>query len=128
MVALLVEHQFQQVFNFSDEGKFRVLCFQLEIVMQVFLPDLHQHLKKNKVPTDIYASNWFITMFSNDLPFDMAPSVLDVYLLEGHKGLLRISLSLLCFLKNSLLTLQYDDLMVFLSHPHAREEAFHALD
>ena len=99
MVALLVEHQFQQVFNFADEGKFRVLCFQLEVVMQVFLPDLHQHLKKNKVPTDIYASNWFITMFSNDLPFDMAPSVLDVYLLEGHKGLLRISLSLLFFLK-----------------------------
>ena len=96
--------------------------------MQVFLPDLHQHLKNNKIPTDIYASNWFITMFSNDLPFDMAPSVLDVYLLEGHKGLLRISLSLLCFLKHSLLTLQYDDLMVFLSHPHAREEAFHGLD
>ena len=116
------------MFNFADEGKFRVLCFQLEVVMQVFLPDLHQYLKKNKVPTDIYASNWFITMFSNDLPFDMAPSVLDVYLLEGHKGLLRISLSLLYFLKSTLLTLQYDDLMVFLSHPHAREEAFTALD
>ena len=128
MVSLLVEHKFQQIFNFSEDGKFRVLCFQLEVCMQVYLPELHQHLKNNKIPTDIYASNWFITMFSNDLPFDMAPSVLDVFLLEGHKGLLRISLSLLLFLKQIIMSLNYDDLMVFLSHSHAREEAFQSLD
>jgi len=82
---------------------------------------VHEHLTKLKVPTDIYASNWLITMFTNDLPFDMAPSVLDVYLLEGYKGLLRISLSILAFLKNDLLKLEFDELMVFLSHPNARE-------
>ena len=67
-------------------------------------------------------------MFTNDLPFDMAPSVLDVYLLEGHKGLLRISLSILSFLKTDLLALPYDELMVFLSHPNARTAAFRNLD
>ena len=67
-------------------------------------------------------------MFSNDLPFDMAPSVLDVFLLEGHKGLLRISLSLLVFLEKTLMSLCYDDLMVFLSHSNAREETFQSLD
>ena len=67
-------------------------------------------------------------MFTNDLPFDMAPSVLDVYLLEGHKGLLRIALSILTFLKRELLSLQYDELMVFLSHPNARASSFRDLD
>ena len=67
-------------------------------------------------------------MFTNDLPFDMAPSVLDVYLLEGYKGLLRISLSILAFLKKELLSLQYDELMVFLSHPNARTSLFRDLD
>lgn len=80
------------------------------------------------MPTDIYASNWFITMFTNDLPFDMAASVLDVYLLEGHKGLLRIALSILSFLKAELVSLPYDELMVFLSHPNARESSFRELD
>ncbi len=93
------------MFNFLSEGTFRVLCYQLEVLTQVHLPDLHEHLARLKIPTDIYASNWFITMFTNDLPFDMAPSVLDVYLLEGHKGLLRIALSILTFLKSELLTL-----------------------
>ena len=87
----------------------------------MYLPDLHDHFSKQNIPTDIYASNWFITMFTNDLPFDMAPSVLDVYLLEGHKGLLRIALSILKFLRAELLQLQFDELMVFLSHPNARE-------
>lgn len=97
--------------------------------MQVYLPELHAHLlSKNRIPTDIYASNWFITMFTNDLPFDMAASVVDVYLLEGHKGLLRIALSILAFLKHELLALPYDELMVFLSHPHARANFFRNLD
>ena len=77
----------------------------MEVLTQVYLPDLHEHFTKQKIPTDIYASNWFITMFTNDLPFDMAPNVLDVFLLEGHKGLLRIALSILSFLKTELLGL-----------------------
>ena len=67
-------------------------------------------------------------MFTNDLPFDMAANVLDVYLLEGHKGLLRIALSILSFLKSELIVMGYDELMVFLSHPNSREQAFHQLD
>ena len=98
------------------------------MLTSVYLPELHEHLSKNRIPTDIYASNWFITMFTNDLPFDMAASVLDVYLLEGHTGLLRIALSILTFLKHELLALQYDELMVFLSHPNARPRQFRNLD
>ena len=128
MISLLCEHKFRHVFNFQSDGTFRVLCFQLEVLTQVYLPELHEHLSKHKIPTDIYATNWFITMFTNDLPFDMAPSVLDVYLLEGHKGLLRIALSILAFLKSELLNLPYDELMVFLSHPNARETIFRSLD
>ena len=68
-------------------------------------------------------------MFTNDLPFDMAANVLDVFLLEGDKGLLRIALSLLSFFQQELLNLtQYDDLMVFLSHPNAREAVLRQLD
>ena len=115
MISLLCDHQFLQVFNFQKDGMFRVLCFQLEILIQVYIPDLYKHFLDNKVPTDIYASNWFITMFSNDLPFEMAPNVLDVYLLEGKKGLLRIALSLLLFMKNDLMFLNNDDLLVCMS-------------
>jgi hypothetical protein len=81
------------------------------------------------IPTDIYASNWFITLFCNDLPFDMTPSIIDVYLLEGNKGLLRVALGLLSLLQEDLLEMTaYEDLMVFMSHPSAREEIFKRVD
>lgn len=81
------------------------------------------------IPTDIYASNWFITLFSSDLPFDVTPAVIDVFLLEGTKGLLRIALGLLCFLQEDLLKMKgYDELMEFMSHSSAREEIFKRID
>lgn len=128
LISLLYEHKFRHVFNFLSEGTFRILCFQLEVLTQVYLPDLHEHLCRSKVPVDIYASNWFITMFTNDLPFDMVASVLDVYLLEGYKGLLRIALSILKFLKEQMLGLQDDELMVFLSSSNAQGTLFRNLD
>ena len=82
-------------------------------------------MRKYKVPTDIYASNWFLTMFSNDLPYDVLPSVLDVFLIEGYKGLIRIALSLLNLMETALLDIKsYEEIMEFLSHPQKREKLF----
>ena len=59
----------------------------------------------------------------------MTPSIIDVYLLEGNKGLLRIALGLLWFIQDELLEMKsYDDLMVFMSHSSAREEIFKKID
>ena len=58
----------------------------------------------------------------------MTPAVIDIYLLEGKKGLLRIALGLLSFLEDEILRMKYDDLMVFMSHPSAREEIFKKVD
>ena len=92
------------------------------------MPKVFEHFQELAIPTDIYASNWFITLFSNDVPFDMAPAVIDIYLLEGKKGLLRIALGLLSFLEEEVLHMKYDDLMVFMSHPSSREEFFRKID
>lgn len=84
--------------------------------MSHYIPDLSAHLKKLKIPTDIFAANWFITMFCYELSLDLVFCILDVFLLEGIKSLLRISLALLQFLEDKLLGMDYDDCMVYLSH------------
>ena len=91
----------------------------VEILKTIFDPE---------IPVDIYASNWFITMFAADLPFDMTPSIIDVFLLEGHKGLLRIGLALLSYVEPILLSLGFDEIMEFLSHASARESHFKNID
>jgi hypothetical protein len=84
--------------------------------MQQYLPELEQHLKHLKIPTDIYAANWFITMFCYELSLDLVFCILDVFLLEGIKSLLRISLALLKCMETQLLQMAYDECMVYLSH------------
>lgn len=129
MVALLHSREFAKVFDFTSAGKFKTLCFQLDVLSYVYVPAVFEHFQHMNIPTDIYASNWFITLFSNDLPFDVTPAVIDVYLLEGNKGLLRIALGLLSFLQDDLLKMKsYDDLMVFMSHSSAREDIFRKID
>jgi hypothetical protein len=86
-------------------------------------------MKKFKIPTDIYATNWFLTMFACDLPYDVLPGVLDVFLLEGKKGLLRIAIVLLAVMEAPLLAIKSpDEMMEFLSHATMREALYQDID
>jgi hypothetical protein len=68
-------------------------------------------------------------MFACDLPYDVLPGVLDVYLLEGKKGLLRIALSLLALMEGTLLNIRGpDEIMEFLSHSSSREALYADID
>lgn len=80
------------------------------------MPDLADHFKKLKIPTDIYAANWFITMFCYELSMDLVFCIVDVFLLEGIKSLIRVSLALLKCLKDKLIEMNYEECMEFLSH------------
>jgi len=115
-MSILNKYNFNRILDLKNGGQFQILCFQLEILMQYYLPDLSDHMKKLKIPTDIYAANWFITMFCYELSLDLVFCIIDVFLLEGIKSLLRISLALLDFMKDHLLKMNFDECMVYLSH------------
>ena len=38
LVALFCHKEFAKIFDFSSSGKFRVLCFQLEVLSYVYVP------------------------------------------------------------------------------------------
>ena len=69
-----------------------------------------------RIPTDIYAANWFITLFCIDLSIDLVLSILDVFLYEGKKCLIRVSLALLKLMEEKLLKMEFEEMMEFLSH------------
>jgi hypothetical protein len=55
-------------------------------------------------------------MFCYDLNIDLVLSILDVFLLEGIKSLIRVSLALLSFIEKKLLSMEYEECMEYLSH------------
>jgi len=99
MKSLLYRHKYRKMFDFTKNGSFRLTCYQLQNLTYIYLPKVYQIFHKNSIPCDLYASNWFLTLFSNELSFDIVPNVFDLYLEEQVCGLLKVALSLLAYLQ-----------------------------
>src|SRR3569832_2089440 len=49
------------------------------------MPDLFMHFTNMGFDTSMYASSWFVTLFTTQLPLDVANRIMDVYLSEVCK-------------------------------------------
>jgi hypothetical protein len=75
----------------------------LEKLMNVFMPDLLNHLQENNMIASIYAAPWFMTVFIVGFPFELTLRIFDCFFNEGEKIFYRVALGLLMNLKDELL-------------------------
>jgi hypothetical protein len=59
--------------------------FQFERLVQELFPRLGAHFEEECINPSMYASQWFITVFSYSFPFSLALRIWDVFLSEGMK-------------------------------------------
>ena len=78
--------------------------YQLSRLVEEQLPQLSTHLTKNKVEFHMFASQWFLTVFTARFPLFLVFHILDVFLLQGEEALFQVALALLTVgCKNQLL-------------------------
>ncbi|VDN07704.1 unnamed protein product [Thelazia callipaeda] len=59
------------------------LCmFQLECLVQEQMPDLYAHFNNMGFDTSMYASSWFLALFTTTLPLELANRIMDIFLVE----------------------------------------------
>ena len=87
-------------------------------VMSVFttlvanrLPRLAAHLAAAGVDHAMYASQWFLTIFTYSAPFTLVTRVWDAFLAEGWKSMYRTALGVLAANQSALLRMDFDELM-----------------
>ena len=51
-------------------------------LLQEYLPDLYQHFQANRIETHMYASQWFLTIYTAKFPLSIVFRILDIYLCE----------------------------------------------
>lgn len=56
--------------------------FQFDHLVRDFLPKLGEHFSQEMINPSMYASQWFITVFSYSFPFHLALRIWDVFLFE----------------------------------------------
>lgn len=90
--------------------------YQFDHVFQQKLPVIHRHMDNEGVTPSMYASQWFITLFSLRCPIEMSFRVIDLLLVEGTQVLIQIALALIIRNQEKILKLGFESLVDFLCH------------
>lgn len=91
---------------------------KLDSLVHSKLPRLHRHLTERGVTPDLYALQWFLTLYSKDFPFESMLRVWDVLLCEPQpkaaKILFRVAIAILAEGEKELLKM--DDIQQLTDH------------
>ncbi|KAK3287638.1 hypothetical protein CYMTET_4862 [Cymbomonas tetramitiformis] len=89
----------------------RQYLFQFERLLQETCPTLGAHFDKEMIDSSMYASQWFITVYSYSLQFDLVVRIWDIFMLEGMKVVFRVGISLMKYAEEELLQLPFEPLV-----------------
>jgi hypothetical protein len=71
------------------------LCFQLDAFTQAYLPELSELLLHQGLDSEYFATRWFLTLFTYDFSIENISTALDLFMIEGKKCLIKLSLAVL---------------------------------
>uniref|UniRef100_F7A5V9 RAB GTPase activating protein 1 n=2 Tax=Equus caballus TaxID=9796 RepID=F7A5V9_HORSE len=94
LVKIMFAYGLRELFkqNFEDlHCKF----YQLERLMQEYIPDLYNHFLDISLEAHMYASQWFLTLFTAKFPLYMVFHIIDLLLCEGISVIFNVALGLL---------------------------------
>jgi hypothetical protein len=63
-------------------------------LMKKYLPKLNNYLIGGKFEPSMYGSQWFMTIYAINFPFECTVRIWDIFMVEGRKILYRIALAI----------------------------------
>ncbi|KAJ9578377.1 hypothetical protein L9F63_005409, partial [Diploptera punctata] len=112
LVKLMQEYRMRDMFK-PTMAELGLCMYQLENLVQELIPDLHVHFQSQSFHTSMYASSWFLTLFTTALPLPVACRIMDVFLSEGMDVIFKVALALLTLGKEDLLCLDMEGMLKF---------------
>uniref|UniRef100_A0A7I4Z190 Rab-GAP TBC domain-containing protein n=1 Tax=Haemonchus contortus TaxID=6289 RepID=A0A7I4Z190_HAECO len=90
------------------------LCiFQLDCLVQEQMPDLYTHFNNMGLDTSMYASSWFLTLFTTTMPIEIANRIMDCFFLEGMEFIFCVAMSILQQARVDLLRLDMEGMLKY---------------
>ena len=65
--------------------------YQLDRLIENLMPDIWQHFTENGIESHMYASQWFLTVFTAKFPLFLVFRVMDVFLMSGFDSIFQVS-------------------------------------
>eukprot|EP00922_Rhytidocystis_sp_ex-Travisia-forbesii_P055038 GHVS01081524.1.p1 GENE.GHVS01081524.1~~GHVS01081524.1.p1 ORF type:complete len:400 (+),score=82.10 GHVS01081524.1:220-1419(+) len=113
MLALLHRYSMKELY-LPKLPKLQVAVYQLDRLVESFLPKVYDRLVSFNIQADFYSINWFMTLFSYDMTWPAVLKIWDQFLLKGWKVVFKVGLAMLYKIQNRLLSMQFDEALKFL--------------
>lgn len=112
LVAIMYKYGLRELYKDNFDILYLHL-YQLSRLIKEQLPKLHEHFEQIGVETHMFASQWFLTLFTARFPLYLVFHILDVFLLDGIEILFKIALTLLTEFENELRTLDFEGVLKY---------------
>lgn len=112
LVALMYDFGLRDLYKDGFE-LLKLHLYQLNRLMKDQMPKLHEHFERNGVETHMFASQWFLTLFTARFPLYFVFHILDVFLLDGMPILFQVALTLLSEFEMDLRTLDFEGILKY---------------
>ena len=91
--SLMDKYEMKRIFSpgFPDVRKIFYVLLNLQ---KKFIPKIYEVLKNDSILPSLYATEWFLCLFSKELKFNFVVRIFDTFLLEGFKVIYRFALGI----------------------------------
>ena len=125
LTGLSEEHAYEYLCFFLERRGFarilingmiglKELAYALKVYIFNYVPIVYKHFLTCDVDTEVFATSWFITLFSEDLPICITNKIWHLFALEGWKTLIQFSIAVLCTLQPEIISKKNDEIFPYL--------------
>eukprot|EP00730_Choanoeca_flexa_P012609 TRINITY_DN4445_c0_g1_i1.p1 TRINITY_DN4445_c0_g1~~TRINITY_DN4445_c0_g1_i1.p1 ORF type:complete len:552 (+),score=116.89 TRINITY_DN4445_c0_g1_i1:668-2323(+) len=114
LVVLMQAYELRDVFK-PTMAALPVRLYQFERLIASAYPKLDQHFNDLGINANMFATQWFLTLFSSTLPLPAAFRIFDLFLYEGQHALFKVGLAIIGQCQAELLRSGFEDVMALLS-------------
>ncbi|CAH8460409.1 unnamed protein product [Heterobilharzia americana] len=101
-------------FFLNDFDGLHMRLYQLDRLTQDQLPDVSKHFADLGLETHMFASQWFLTLFTAKFPLNVVFHIVDLFLTEGLIFIFKVCLALLQSARRDLLGLDFEGVLKYL--------------
>lgn len=123
LVQIMQQHRMRDMFK-PSMAELGVCMYQLENLVLEQFPDLHIHFQTQTFQTSMYASRWFLTLYTTSLNLQISCRVMDIFLSEGMEFIFKMALAMLAIGKDSLLCLDMEAMLKVIIMIKAKRRSF----
>ncbi|XP_074654316.1 ecotropic viral integration site 5 ortholog-like [Tubulanus polymorphus] len=113
LVCMMQDYKLRDLFK-PGMAELGLCMFKLECLIQEQLPDLYLHFQSQCFHTSMYASSWFLTLFTTALPLSISCRIMDLFLSEGMEIVFKVALAILVSSQEDLLALDMEGMITYI--------------